>query len=111
MELESSAGQLLLLYAVELQLSAVCRGAEVVCLFFVPCLRSDSFFYAFVLVVLLVFLLFCFTALLYFQAMDASAVVMAVGMTPVPAPAVVTVPGRDFLAPLALALWCFHGFR
>ena len=112
MELESSAGQLLLLYAVELQLSAVCRGAEVVCLFFVPCLRSDSFFYAFVLVVLLApFLLFCFTALLYFQAMDASAVVMAVGMTPVPALAVVTVPGRDFFAPLALALWFFHGFR
>ena len=67
MELESSAGQLLLLYAVELQLSAVCRGAEVVCLFFVPCLRSDSFFYAFVLVVLLAFFVVLFHGFVVFS--------------------------------------------
>ena len=80
------------------------------CSLFLVC-KVIRFFMPFFLSFSLPFLLFCFTALLYFQAMDASAVVMAVGMTPVPALAVVTVLGRDFLAPLALALWCFHGFR
>ena len=50
-----------------LQLSAVCHGAEVVCLFFVPCLRSDSFFYAFVLVVLLAFFVVLFHGFVVFS--------------------------------------------
>ena len=91
-----------LLYAVVLKSSA--------CSLFLVC-EVIRFFMPLFLSFCLPFLLFCFTDLLYFQAIDASAVVMAVGMTPVPALAVVTVPGRDFLAPLALALWFFHGFR